>query len=199
MSNLFVDLYSLWQAAYSRKALVSFDQLSSAMLLLIANLDAYLASHESFLLGRWLQGAQDWATSDSERALYEYNARNQITLWGPDGQIEDYAAKNWAGLLGGYYSQRWQLLIKSLSAALEGGFEFDQEVYDAAELQIGKSFCEDLSPFPTGPIGHTYELSTTMQALYGATYESAYDVYSDMDVPGMNLLEQGAWTKVNPF
>lgn len=29
--------------------------------------------------------------------LYEYNARNQITLWGPDGQIKDYANKQWAG------------------------------------------------------------------------------------------------------
>ena len=32
--------------------------------------------------------------------LYEYNARNQITLWGPNGEIDDYAAKNWAGLIG---------------------------------------------------------------------------------------------------
>ena len=32
-----------------------------------------------------------------EKLLYEYNARNQITLWGPDGQIVDYANKQWAG------------------------------------------------------------------------------------------------------
>ena len=32
--------------------------------------------------------------------MYEYNARNQITLWGPNGEIDDYAAKNWAGLIG---------------------------------------------------------------------------------------------------
>ena len=25
------------------------------------------------------------ATSDAESRLYEFNARNQITLWGPDG------------------------------------------------------------------------------------------------------------------
>jgi hypothetical protein len=31
--------------------------------------------------------------------LYEYNARNQITLWGPLGEIVDYANKQWAGAL----------------------------------------------------------------------------------------------------
>lgn len=28
-----------------------------------------------------------------------YNALNQITLWGPSGEISDYAAKQWAGNL----------------------------------------------------------------------------------------------------
>lgn len=32
-----------------------------------------------------------------ESDLYEYNARNQITLWGPSGEIKDYANKQWAG------------------------------------------------------------------------------------------------------
>lgn len=32
-----------------------------------------------------------------EKQLYEYNARNQITLWGPRGEIVDYANKQWAG------------------------------------------------------------------------------------------------------
>ena len=33
-----------------------------------------------------------------EKQLYEYNARNQITLWGPRGEIIDYANKQWAGM-----------------------------------------------------------------------------------------------------
>ena len=31
--------------------------------------------------------------------MFEYNARNQITLWGPNGEIVDYANKQWAGNL----------------------------------------------------------------------------------------------------
>ena len=33
------------------------------------------------------------ATNSRERKLYEFNARNQITLWGPDGQILDYGGE----------------------------------------------------------------------------------------------------------
>lgn len=32
-----------------------------------------------------------------EAELFEYNARNQITLWGPNGEIVDYANKQWSG------------------------------------------------------------------------------------------------------
>ena len=33
---------------------------------------------------------QALATTDAESRLYEFNARNQITLWGPDGDILCY-------------------------------------------------------------------------------------------------------------
>lgn len=32
-----------------------------------------------------------------DEQLFEYNARNQITLWGPNGEIVDYANKQWSG------------------------------------------------------------------------------------------------------
>ena len=65
------------------------------------------------------------ATTDAESRLYEFNARNQITLWGPDGgfifldiiyfckanllgQILDYAGKQWSGMVSDYYIPRFQ-------------------------------------------------------------------------------------------
>ena len=54
-----------------------------------------------------------WLSAETVRcqdaALYEFNARNQLTLWGPDGQIMDYAGKQWAGLVADYYIPRWQV------------------------------------------------------------------------------------------
>ena len=51
------------------------------------DVDKLLATDEHFLLGVWLENAKNMSTSDQERRLYEYNARNQITLWGPDGNV----------------------------------------------------------------------------------------------------------------
>ncbi len=45
------------------------------------------------------------------QAFYDYDARNLITLWGPDGEINDYASKQWGGLVGGYDEPRWEIFV----------------------------------------------------------------------------------------
>jgi len=60
---------------------------SRELLDLLLNVDKLLATDEHFLLGVWLENAKNISTSDQQRRLYEYNARNQITLWGPDGNV----------------------------------------------------------------------------------------------------------------
>ena len=73
-----------------------------------------------------------------QKALFNYNARNQITLWGPDGNINDYAAKNWAGLVGAYYSTRWQLFMDYVSESIESGLPIDMDSYEDEVLRIGQ-------------------------------------------------------------
>ena len=50
-----------------------------------------MVANKNFLLGPWLESAKALATNDGEKKIYEFNARNQITLWGPNGEILDYA------------------------------------------------------------------------------------------------------------
>ena len=52
-------------------------------------MDVLLGTDPHFLLGNWLEAAKAIGTTDDEKKLYEYNARNQITLWGPTGQVTD--------------------------------------------------------------------------------------------------------------
>lgn len=59
----------------------------------VLDLDLILASDPHFLLGRWLEDAKAWARSADEKILYEYNARNQITLWGPNGEVRYSGAR----------------------------------------------------------------------------------------------------------
>jgi alpha-N-acetylglucosaminidase len=40
----------------------------------------------------------------------------QQTLWGPSGQISDYATKHWADLVRTYYYPRWALFASFVRA-----------------------------------------------------------------------------------
>lgn len=59
------------------------------------------------------------AVDEEEMRLYEYNARNQITLWGPNGEIRDYANKQWSGMVADYFKPRWELFLHALEESLE--------------------------------------------------------------------------------
>ncbi len=71
---------------------------------MIEELDRLLASRKEYLLGEWIANAIRWAENEEERKLYQWNARNIITLWGTEcteGQFDDlngYAQKQWSGL-----------------------------------------------------------------------------------------------------
>jgi len=82
-----------------------------------------LASNEWFLLGCWLERTRPWAADAAERAVLEYDARSILTSWGErtasqEGGLHDYANRDWAGLVGGYYRARWQRYLDSLERAL---------------------------------------------------------------------------------
>jgi alpha-N-acetylglucosaminidase len=131
LANAFVPLYEDFIAAANR-SLDSYakgvaSKKGEKMTELLSDLDAVLsASGEThFSLPAWIASARMWASplettetsnvssSTGDRAaFYEYNARNQITLWGPTGQINDYASKQWAGLIESYYVPRWKMFVE---------------------------------------------------------------------------------------
>ncbi|TKA51950.1 hypothetical protein B0A49_13193, partial [Cryomyces minteri] len=130
MSNAFTPLYTDFVARYmaSNATNSSLSALSAAgqkLLTLLLDLDAVLSTNTHFALSTWLASARAWAntnttanSTDQARTadLYEYSARNQITLWGPTGQINDYASKAWGGLIASYYVPRWTLFVDHLTA-----------------------------------------------------------------------------------
>jgi len=81
------------------------------------------------------------AVVPSEVPLLLFNAKNQITLWGPNGllshllynclfwryylsilgEINDYAEKHWAGLVGEYHYGRWSRYLTAAINAMNGG------------------------------------------------------------------------------
>ncbi|KAL7647611.1 UNVERIFIED_CONTAM: hypothetical protein RMT77_001211 [Armadillidium vulgare] len=76
------------------------------LVLLFNELDVLLGASKNFLLGSWLQDALSWASNKQEEEQFLSNARYQITLWGPNGEILDYAAKQWNGVVRDYMLPR---------------------------------------------------------------------------------------------
>merc|ERR1719232_1393268 len=102
-------------------------------------MDELLGSNEHFLLGKWLNSAKTVPNATVEDIkLYEFNARNQITLWGPNGEIMDYAAKQWSGLFSSYYTPRWILFFATLESSLMAG----NNTFDAPAFR--KKFIDEI-------------------------------------------------------
>lgn len=105
-------------------ASVSVDALIELCRSIMATLDAALAADPNFLLGTWIDDSASWGQSDSDpeaTARWVFNARTQLTMWGPVvGQLDDYAAKHWAGLVEGYYSPRWGVLFDGTLSTFAG-------------------------------------------------------------------------------
>ena len=93
--TMYMDVVDAY-AARDREALRLAGQ---RYLELVRDIDRLLGTRREFLLGAWLRDAQRWATTDDERRLLEWNARNLITLWGPrDSVLHEYAYRQWSGI-----------------------------------------------------------------------------------------------------
>jgi alpha-N-acetylglucosaminidase len=89
--NIFADAHAMLGARFqSGAALASVQSLVELCSGIIADLDAALAADKNFLLGSWIADAAAWGGADADWTnLLVFNARNQITLWGPHGEIND--------------------------------------------------------------------------------------------------------------
>jgi alpha-N-acetylglucosaminidase len=159
-NNLFMrDLVDLTRQSFRKRNLKKFSVASTLFLDLLHDLDALLATHDDFLLGKFLQASKVLANAtDDNVEQYEFNARNQITLWGPNGQIVDYATKQWNGIVMDYYLPRWSLFLQQLRISLEtkspfNQSKFQQDVFNQVELP----FNQDTKEYSTVASGNKHK------------------------------------------
>jgi alpha-N-acetylglucosaminidase len=123
-------------------------------------LETILASHEDFLLGKWIYDAKSLAGSNVDLSLYyEFEARNQVTRWGPRGEIEDYATKQWSGLVSSYYAVRWRIWLTEVCAAYEAHRSVDEKAVKAAWEGFEVSWQFETISYPIEPHGDTIAIS----------------------------------------
>lgn len=159
------DFYNILMTAFRQGNVSGFQQSAELFLNLLADLDVLLGSNENFLLGRWLEAAKALGTTAQEKQLYEYNARNQITLWGPRGEIVDYANKQWAGVVSHYFLPRWNLFLNALNTSLVTGTPFNQtNTTQRIFAEVEELFVLDTTAFPSSAEGDSIAIAMDVHA-----------------------------------
>lgn len=77
-------------------------------------------------MGNWLNAARSWCINEKEKDLHEKNTRNLITLWyDKNSKLHEYACKQWAGLLNGFYKKRWAQFFAYIESSMNKNKEPD--------------------------------------------------------------------------
>ncbi len=165
------------EAAYTARDSVALRQAESGVLALLQDLDELVGTREEFLLGRWIESARRWGTTDAERNLYEWNARNLITLWGrkcTEGQGDDlnlYAFKEWQGMFSGYFRPRWRAFFERLNRSLAEGTAFDRAPFAAESCEWEQAWSEGHDSFRTTAQGDPIAVSRRLFEQYRGEIE----------------------------
>ena len=153
------------EEAYQQKDLSKFVKLKNQYLELIADFDHLLSTRKEYLLGKWLEDAKRWGESDSEKQLYELNARNLITLWGEkctEGQYDDlnnYAYKQWAGMFSDYHLVRWTKFFEEVEKAIQNREDWNRATFLTTSCEWEQNWSKSTRLFPSVPTGDPVEVS----------------------------------------
>ncbi len=175
LDDLAGKLYLDITDAYSAGDAQALAKANRRFLELIADVDQLLGTREEFLLGRWLADAKRWATNEEERALYEWNARNIITLWGPrDNRLHEYSCRQWSGLMRGFYQKRWEMFLKRLETSLSEAKPFDAAKFEQDIRLWEEQWTRANESYPTVTSGDAVELGRRAWKKYGPAYTKAF-------------------------
>lgn len=131
LANAFEASYNTLVQQYNANNTRGVKCTGTKLQVILKTLDAVLDTNDNFKLSTWINQARKTGGKDAD--FFEYNARNQITLWGPEGEIQDYASRQWSGLVGDYYAHRWQMFVDYLVATPPASY--NQKTFNAQLLQ----------------------------------------------------------------
>lgn len=176
LSNYFLTVFNDYEKAYNQRNRVVMKQLEDRMIGIINDVDEMVATQPYFLVGKWINDARQWGTSDYEKRYYEKNARNLITTWGDKNQLlNDYASRTWAGLTKTFYGKRWSMFFHAVNHALDEGKTFDEDQYSVyldAVTTYEKYWWEQcLGHFNAEPVGNSKIIAGRLVGKYGKMIE----------------------------
>ncbi|MBR5455142.1 MAG: alpha-N-acetylglucosaminidase [Rikenellaceae bacterium] len=176
MNNTFAALYNDFEEACKAKDVAAMTAAEARCKELITDIDVLLQTSSSFLLGKWIADARAMGVDEAEKDYFEQNARCLLTTWGDkDMGLNDYAARTWAGLMGSFYGERWNMFFADVKRALVQDKEFDKEAFEEyrkAVTSFEKKWWEQqIGEFNAEPVGDPIETSKAMLAKWRSISE----------------------------
>lgn len=126
IGNSAKEIYDAFLKAYKKSDRNAMEHYSKKFLALFDEMEATLAQCREFSLQDWLDSARSWGDTPKQKAYYEKNARTLVTIWGSKS-LNDYANRDWSGLMGTYYKARWEIFFDEAAKAMEEGRKFDEQ------------------------------------------------------------------------
>ncbi|PUB28130.1 alpha-N-acetylglucosaminidase [Elizabethkingia sp. YR214] len=124
--------------AINAKKASEIQKSGSQFLEMITTQNMLLGNNVHFTLNRWLKEADRFGKKLPDAQNVMFNAKSQLTYWGPDNNpktdLRDYAHKEWNGLLGSLYYNRWKVFIDKAQA----GVITDPAVFYNMEVEWSK-------------------------------------------------------------
>ncbi len=160
------------QRAFEHGDQLALATAESRVLELLADMDRLVGTRREFLLGPWLADARRWGRTKAEQDLYEWNARNIITLWGTkctEGENDDlnlYAYKEWQGMFASYYRPRWQRFFDTLNESLAQHGAFDRRPFATASCEWEQRWSAGHEQFARDPSGDGVAIARALLTKY---------------------------------
>lgn len=175
LANYALVAQKQWVEAFERGDREAFAKHSRAFIELISDLDLLLGARKDFMLGPWIAAARKWGNTEAEKALYEQNARDLITLWGDaDSPLHEYSNRQWSGLLNDFYKVRWEKFFTMLDGCLRSGKAPDFQTFEKSIAQWEWQWVNERKDFPLQPIGSSVKVASELHRKYRGQMEAAY-------------------------
>lgn len=175
LANYALPLQRKFVEDYQTKDLQAFNKHSKEFIALIDDMDKLLATRKDFLLGPWVADARKWGTTTEEKALYEMNAKDLITLWGDaNNPLHEYACRQWSGLLSDFYKPRWQKYFTEVTQSLKTGQSIDQEKFNKEISEWEWKWVNQRKDYPVLTAGKPVETAIQLHKKYRSLISSAH-------------------------
>ena len=176
LANYATVIQQKWVRAFKSGDTTAFNRHSKEFVDLIDDLDMLLATRSDFLLGTWLADARRKGITPDEKALYEVNARDLITLWGDaNSPLHEYANRQWSGLLTDFYRPRWEKYFAVLGQSLSTGKTPDFVSFETSIRQWEWAWVHQHKTFPTTPTGASVPTAKQLYKKYRKAMEEAWN------------------------